>query len=325
MAPDETLHLAESLRPRLPYNVPILPLPEHLVVDIEHRDIDLGRPLRSSKHEQDLRFLFTQKPCPREEARQRLGLGRPALENGHADGVPVDGALALGEEAHGGVEGEEDAEGKGGEEASGGRGGCVLVLDHEGEAEEERGQAGWQHGRAPRGDKDVRAEAAEVQCRGEDPAREAARRDGRERVGCRCGCGGFEGRGGRAEDEGAGGRQRGVELVGERDGGVDTAARASAAAREGEAQGIFGVGVGVGVGGDVARGWGGVTGVGEVAAEARAGGHRGACAEGEVWGSGVAEAEEADGGASGRGALAGGGRHFCSLYLAPTLFFKSLE
>jgi len=47
------------------------------------------------------------------------------------------------------------------------------------------------------------------------------------------------------------------------------------------------------------RGWGGDTGVGEVAAEARAGGHRGACAEGEVWGSGVAEAEEADGGASG--------------------------
>lgn len=200
MAPDKTLHLAESLCPRLPYNVPILPLSEHLVVHVEHSDIDLGRALRSPKHENDLRLLFAQQPCPREEARQRLGLGRLAREDRDADGVPVDGALALGEEAHGGVEGEEDAECEGGEEAGGGRGGGVLILNHEGEAEEERGQASRQRGRASRGDEDVRAEAAEVLRRGEDPAREAARRDGRERVGCRCGSGGLERRGGRAED-----------------------------------------------------------------------------------------------------------------------------
>lgn len=141
MAPDEALHLAESLRPRLPYNVPIF-TPQNLVIHVEHRHIDLWRPLRSPKHEHDLRLVFTQQPRSREEARQRLSLGCAALEDGHADGVPVDGAPAFGEESHGSVEGEENAAGEGSEKAGGGSRIGVLVLYHEGEAEHERSEAG---------------------------------------------------------------------------------------------------------------------------------------------------------------------------------------
>lgn len=270
MAPDEALHLAESFGPRLPYNVPILPRPQHLVIHIEHRHIDLRRPFRTPKHEHDLRMLFVQQARPREEPRQGLGFGRPALEDGHADGVPIDGTLSLGKEPHRGVEGEENAAGEGGENAGGGRRVSVLVLDHEREAEEERREACGQRGRAPRGDEDVRAEAAEVQRRGKDPAREAARGDGGERVGGRGGGGELEGRSGCAEDERLGRRQGGVELIGERDGRVDAAAGAGAAAREGDAEGIFGFEVQVGS-------WSGLAGGGEEAAYARAGGHRGEC------------------------------------------------
>uniref|UniRef100_J3L0H2 Uncharacterized protein n=1 Tax=Oryza brachyantha TaxID=4533 RepID=J3L0H2_ORYBR len=104
MALDEALHLAESIRSGLPYDVPILPLSQHLFVHIQQRNIDLRRPLRTTKHEQNLHPLLAHSSHPREEAGDSVGLGDPALADGHADGVPIDGAFALGEEADGGVE-----------------------------------------------------------------------------------------------------------------------------------------------------------------------------------------------------------------------------
>lgn len=270
MAPDEALHLAEPLRPCLPYDVPIPPLSQHLVVHVQQRDIDLRRPLRTTKHEQNLHPFLAHSPNPREEARHGVGLGDPALADGHADGVPVDGALALGEEADGGVEAQEDAPGEGRQEAGGGGRAGVLVLDHEGDAEEERGEAGRECRCAAGGDEHVGAEAAEVQRRVEDRVREAAR-DGGERVGRGGGRVGLEGGGRGAEEEGGGGRERGVELVGERDRRVDVAPRAAARERDAEW---------VGVGG----------GVGEAAAEVEGAGAaaRGRGGEGET--SGAAEA-----------------------------------
>jgi hypothetical protein len=146
--------------------------------------------------------------------------------------------------------------GDGGQEAGGGSGAGVLVLDHEGEPQEERGEAAGEGGGTPGGDEDVGAEAVEVQRRGEERAGEAGRDCG-ECVGGGGGGGGLERRGGAAEEEGARVRERGVELVGERERGVDVAPRA--AAREGDAEGVGGS---LGI----LRDGGGVPGTGEVAA-----------------------------------------------------------
>ena len=255
MAPDEALHLAEILWSGLPNDVPIFPSRQHFIIHVEHCHIDLRRSHSPGEHEHDLRLLLAQQPRPGEETRHRDGLGHPAVADGHAHWVPVDRALALGEELDGRVEGEEDAAGKGGQEACGGSGTGVLVLDHEREPQEKRGEAAGEGRGTPGGDEDVGAEAMEVQRRGEERAGEAGR-DGGERVGGG-GCGGgFERRGGGAEEEGVGMWERGVELVGERERGVDVSPRA--AAREGDSEGVGSLGR--------LRDGGRVPGTGEVAA-----------------------------------------------------------
>lgn len=181
MGPDEALHLAEIIWSRLPYDVPIFPSRQHLVIHVKYCHIDLRRSHRPGEHKHDLHPLRLHQPCPGEETRHGGGLGHPAVADGHADGVPVDGALALREEADGRVEREKDAAREGGQEA-GGRGGAgVLVLDHERESQEQRGEAAGQGGGTAGGDEDVGAEVVEVQRRGEERAGEA-RRDGGEWV-----------------------------------------------------------------------------------------------------------------------------------------------